>query len=111
MAPEFTDDEKLEVVDFFCAQWRPARTSTIEGERTTLQILKAIAKDIRARKPAAPSRALDRLARALSDAKDLKLDTGYRDRDLRQIAETVISEWPVIKSALEQFEQQGKTNG
>lgn len=109
--PEFTEQEKLEVIEHFITQWRPARSSTIEGERDTYLILKAIASDLRSRKPTAPSRARDRLGRAITAAKDLKTDTGYRARDMRLIAETAISEWPVIKAALEQFEQREKTDG
>lgn len=111
MAAEFTDAEKLEVVEHFLDQWRPARSSDISGERDTFLTLKAIAADIRARKPDAPGRARDRLRRAISDAKDMKTDDGYRARDLRTIAETVISEWPVIQRCLEHFEQQEKTDG
>lgn len=111
MAGEFTDAEKLEVIEHFIQQWRPARSSDISGERETYLILKAIASDLRARKPAAPGRARDRLARAITDAKDLKVETGYRLKDMRRIAETVISEWPVIRAALEQLEQEIKANG
>jgi hypothetical protein len=105
MAAEFTLDEKLEVIETFITQWRCARNGAT-GERDVFLILKAIASDIRARKPAAPGRARDRLSRAISDAKDLKVETGYRVKDLRKIAEIVIGEWPVIRTALEQLEQQ-----
>lgn len=109
MVAEFTDTEKLEVIEDFCNQWRCARNST-SGDRDVYLILKAIASDIRARRPQAPSRARDRLSRAISTAKDLKVDTGYRVRDLRAIAEIAIGEWPVIRRALEQLEQRESDN-
>lgn len=104
----FTDAEKLEVIEFFCTQWRPARSSTIEGERTTLLILKEIAKEIRARDPAAPGRAQDRLQRAIDDAKADRRESGsgYAVPKLRKIAEIAIGEWPTIRQALETYEKE-----
>jgi hypothetical protein len=109
MAADFTDAEKLETVEFFIEQFRIAKTDR-SGDHEIFLILKAIAADIRGRAPNAPGRARERLERALEHAAKTKTGgVGYEFNALRRIAETVISEWPTIRQALEQFE--GKTNG
>jgi alkyl hydroperoxide reductase subunit AhpC len=107
MAADFTDAEKLETVEFFIEQLRIAKTDR-GGDHEIFLILKSIAADIRGRAPNAPGRARDRLQRAI-DAAQASKTSGYAIPAVRRIAETVISEWPTIRQALEQFE--GKTNG
>jgi hypothetical protein len=109
--PEFTEQEKLEVIEALVEQWRPARSSSILGERETYLILKAIAKDIRGRLPGSPSRARDRLIRAIELAKANKTSSGYSIPDLRRIAEISIGEAAAITQALEHFEQREEANG
>lgn len=104
----FTDAEKLEVIEFMITQWRPARSSSIEGERATYLILKEIAADIRGRDPQAPSRARERLQRAIDDAKADRRESGsgYAVPKLRKIAEVTIGEWPTIRQALEVYDKE-----
>jgi hypothetical protein len=105
MAANFSDEHKIEVIEHFIEQWRPARNSTA-GDRDVYLILKEIAADIRGRGPNVPGRARDRLQRAINEANFSKT-SGYATPPLRRIAETVISEWPTIRQALNEFE--GKT--
>lgn len=105
---KFTEQEKLEVIEYFIEQWRVARSSA-GGDRAIYLILKAIGSDIRARLPVAPSRARDRIERVIMNAKDRKGPSGYVVSDLRKIAETTISEWPVIRAALEKLEKEQST--
>ena len=91
----FTPDEKLAVVEQHIEQlrqtiWLVGRTHVYE-----LEVFKQIAKDIAGQKPNAPSRAKDRLERAMNLHTD-------RQR-LAKIAEVVQSEWATIRQALEQF--------
>ena len=105
MGADFSDKDKLEVIEFLIEQWRPARSSDISGERETLLLLKQIAKDIRGRMPGVPQRARDRLQRALADATASKT-SGYPIPALRRIAEVTISEWATIRQALDEFEKE-----
>lgn len=105
MAAEFTREEKLEVIESFVTQWRPARSSGDAGERDVYLILKAIADDIRAGAPDAPGRALSELQNAIEAANATKSTRdGYEMGKLRRIAELLIGLWPVVRRALEQFE-------
>ena len=106
----FTPDEKLSVVERYIERLRrnikanpvPELCSSVVYsiiETTTgsydLEILKSIAKDIDGKRPHLPSRAKDRLERAMNLHTD-------RQR-LAKIAEVVQSEWATIRQALEQF--------
>jgi hypothetical protein len=109
MAANFTDAEKLEVIESFIVQWKVARTGDHLGGHDVYLLLKEIAKDYRGRAPNAPGRARERLERALEHAAKTKTGgVGYEFNALRRIAETVISEWPTIRQALEKFEQETK---
>ncbi len=103
---EFTDGEKLEVVEHMIEQWRVARGSA-GGDRDVYLILKAIAKDIRGRMPGVPHRARDTLQRAIERATAAKTGlpgAGYQGRTMFALAQVVIGEWATIRQALEKFE-------
>ena len=98
MADDFTPDEKLSVVERYIEHFRrdlfgnhPMPTRGVYD----LEVFKQIAKDIAGQKPNAPSRAKDRLERAINLHTD-------RQR-LAKIAEVVQSEWATIRQALEQY--------
>ena len=94
MADDFTPDEKLSVVERYIEYLRRGIQVDIQ-EYEDLEVFKQIAKDIAGQKPYAPSRAKDRLERAMNLHTD-------RQR-LAKIAEVVQSEWATIRQALEQF--------
>lgn len=95
----FSTDEKLEVVEALIEQLRmsgPRRT-------TDLEILKAIAKDIRARMAESPSAAALELERRIYAIAESKTALGYDERRMRAAAEELINRWPVVQQALERF--------
>lgn len=109
----FSIEDKLEVIEFFLTQWRPARSSDISGERDTYLILKEVARDIRARMPGVPSRSRDTLQRAIDRATAAKTGvpgTGYEGRTMFALAQVVIGEWAVIRQALDQFKEEAKSD-
>jgi len=109
MAGEFTKQEKIEVVEHFITQWRPARSSSIEGERDTYLILKAIAADLRADAPGRASDTALKIEKEIANAERRKTPSGYEPGSLRAVAELVIGRWKTIRAALEHFEQRGNS--
>ena len=113
MAAEFTTEEKIEVLEHFIVQWRPGRSSGIEGERETFLILKAIAADLRAQRQDRKGQVLTELSKLVQLA-DLHRDPetkNYTPGRLQRVAHFVMGSWPVLRQALEQFEQQEKADG
>jgi hypothetical protein len=110
MVGNYTDAEKLEVIELLIEERRAARNSAFESRfREQWMILKAIAADIRGRQPSSVSRARDLLREAIDGAERSKLrDLGYENGKLRQIAELTIGLWPTLQQALEQFKQEQK---
>jgi len=105
--PDFTTEEKLEVIEHFIVQWRPGRSSGIEGERDTFLILKSIAADLRAQQPARKGEVLTELSK-LVDIANIHRDPAtknYTPGRLQRVAHFVMGSWPVIRKALEQFKQ------
>lgn len=102
---DFTDREKLEVIEHFIEQWRPAQN--IRGERDVFLILKEIADEIRAREPQRAIETIVKLERAIGNAKkNRKRVLGYEPGNLREIAELVIGRWSTVRQALEKFGQE-----
>ena len=95
MADDFTPDEKLSVVERYIEYLRRGIQMDIQEYAYDLEVFKQIAKDIAGQKPNSPSRAKDRLERAMNLHAD-------RQR-IAKIAEVVQSEWATIRQALEQF--------
>lgn len=95
----FTPEEKLEAVERMIEQLRLA------GARGTIdiEILKAIAKDIRARMSESPSAAALELERRLYAIAESKTALGYDERRMRAAAEELMNRWPVVQQALERF--------
>jgi hypothetical protein len=93
----FTPDEKLSVVERYIEHLRRGIQMNVPNYDGVydLEVFKQIAKDIAGQKPNAPSRAKDRLERAMNLHTD-------RQR-LAKIAEVVQGEWATIRQALEQY--------
>lgn len=102
----FTDREKLEVVEHFIEQWRPARSSSICGERDTYLILKSIADDLRARDRKRATETVRLMQKAIDNAYARKTGLGFEIGSLRSIAEVVIGKWSTIRTSLEHFEKE-----
>lgn len=101
----FTEAEKLEVVEHFIQQWRPARSGGDSGGRDVYLILKSIASDYRGRAPGRAGAIGTEIERLVDSAKLYKADDGnYTDGRLRRIALFVIGAWPTIRQALDKFE-------
>lgn len=96
----YTDREKLETVEYLIELWRPGRSSSIESERATYLILKSIADEIRARDPLLSDDTLNKLERAIGNARKNRVQQTYSSGNLREIAELVIGKWAVIREAL-----------
>ena len=104
MAVNFTDQEKLETIEFFIEQWRVARNSET-GERDIYLILKSIAKDIRGRESQSISGTRILLEGAINRSLEAKTEHGYQFGNLKQIAELTIGLWPTIRQALDWLEE------
>jgi len=102
----YTIEEKLSVVEFLIEQLRDSRHELGAPNRGRYLILKSVAADLRARIPGEPLAAcfeLDEAIRAADASKTVPL--GYEIGKLRRIAEILIGRWPVVRQALEKFEE------
>lgn len=99
----FSDNEKLEVIEHFIVQWKPAATNTIEGERQTLLILKEIARDIRSRTPERTNEAIVKIEGALTVARANRTAQGFKVGHLAGIGQLMVRYWPTIRQSLEKF--------
>jgi hypothetical protein len=69
----------------------------------SIEVLKSIAKDLRARVNAPGHAVLLDLQRRIADAAASRTTLGWDVGALRGIAEQVIGHWPTIRQALERF--------
>ncbi len=102
----FTIDDKIAAVDMEIKEIREEARQQPEGAplRRHHEILKAICADLRARQDLPRNNALGDLGRQLERMKRLKPIGGQYDQGLlNELALTVVSKWPVISQALEQF--------
>jgi len=100
-----TLQDQIDAIDHLINDFRWARNETYCIEHDIYLALKEIAKDLRARLPAAPSDALLALQRRIADAAATKGPAmqGFDRSALAGIGEEVIGKWPVIRQALERF--------
>lgn len=87
----FTIEEKLNEV---------LRLQRIDGDN---DVLREIAKDLRARLSTAPSAVLCDLDRRIGSVARTRGPTGYQPHALHMLGECVAARWPVIRQALERF--------
>jgi hypothetical protein len=99
----FTIEEKLEVVEDAIKEARGFRAARRAGANRRYELLKSIAADLRGRQELPRNNTLGQLDRALRAAAASNSGHGYEVGKLIQVAETVISKWPTISQALEQF--------
>lgn len=97
-----TLEEKLAVVEKAINDLRKkARVDPVH--KKNFETLKSIAADLRARIEFPTSNARGELGRALALVKQSKTALGYDQGRLLHVANIVISKWPTISQALEQF--------
>jgi hypothetical protein len=72
-----------------------------QGE--TVTALKTIAGELRARMELPRSNALGELERAMRRLQETKTSLGYDQRQLAAVANVIVSKWPTVRLALENF--------
>lgn len=90
-------EDQLRIVEEMIANLRSER----HGE--TVTVLKSIAGELRARLELPRSNALGELERAMQRLDDSKTALGYDQRKLAAVANVIVSKWPTVRLALEQF--------
>ena len=93
--------EQLAEVEALIEVFRWARNSPEEAEERTYRALKLIAKDLRARLPAAAPEAAQALQRRIDALQRSRTAHGYDVRALRGVAEELVGRWPAVRRALE----------
>lgn len=92
-----TRERQLEIVEEMIANLRAQRQSE------TVQALKGIAADLRARLDLPRSNALGELEREMQKLADSKTIGGYPPGRMIAVAHVIIRKWPTVRQALEQF--------
>jgi hypothetical protein len=97
-----TLNAKLSCLQSFIDEFGWARKETGSPEQLTLEILKEIHADLRARKPGAAIKALQALEFQVDQARKAKARLGYVDVGHHQaLGNDVLAHWPVIRRGLE----------
>lgn len=99
----FTIEEKLEIVERMIEVGRLHRSAPGTEAYQQVEILKAIASDLRARLEHVPSATLVDLERRIVAVARTKGPTGYQPHALHELGTGVTVRWPVIRAALELF--------
>lgn len=99
----FTTLEKLNEVERLIELGRPVRGEPGSPDNHRQEIFKAIAADLRGRLEGRPSETLCDLERRVVSVHRSKTALGYSQHALRGLAEGVMTRWPTVKQALEQF--------
>ncbi len=100
----FTIEEKLAIIRAEIVQHRSVPRRPGSAEQRQHEILKSIAADLQARLELPRNNALGDLNRAMERMVQSKTALGYYDVEkMAQVANVVISKWPIIVQALEQF--------
>jgi hypothetical protein len=104
MIKEFTLQEKIAAISLELAEIQAeARRNPGSSLHRQYETLKAIAADLRARQDLPRNNALGALGREIARVKASKTGLGYSEGRMIELGNIVISKWPVISQALEQF--------
>lgn len=95
-------DEQIAAVDRCLEDFRHARSQPGTLENKTYFALRAIADELRGRKPEACRHTLRLLAARVDAARSVRMADGA----MRGVAEVLISRWPTVRQALEKFERE-----
>lgn len=102
MIHEFTLQEKLAAISIEIAEIQTeARRTPGSSLHRQYQTLKAIAADLRARQDLPRNNALGALGREIVRVKASKTALGYSEGHMIELANILISKWPVVRQALE----------
>lgn len=103
----FTIEEKLAGVEGLLETLRWARSQPGTPEHQTRELLKAIARDLRAQLPGAPLRTMTSLEYRVRNACRQKARLGYIEISaLQGIGEEVVGQWPLLRLALVRMGEQ-----
>lgn len=101
----FTTEEKLAVVEQLIETLRPFRSQPGTVENEARDLLKVLARDLRAAAAGAGPTAMASLEHRVESAKRQKARIGYYEiGTLQGIGEEVIGRWPVLRRALSGME-------
>ncbi len=100
----FTLEDKIRAIETEIMEARGADRPPGSLAQRHYELLKSIAADLRARKHLPRNNALGELELALDLMKRApRLTAGYNESKMIAVTNIVISKWPVISQALEQF--------
>lgn len=100
----FSIEDKLEALDMEIAERRTARRQPGSAMHRQYEILKSVAADLRARQELPRNNALGAMERELVRLKSTVTPEGFYDPNRsRELVNIVVSKWPTISQALEQF--------
>lgn len=102
---DFFVDEKLAAIEEIIVSERSRARANGTSARgaARYEALKAIAADLRGRQKHARSHTLGEITRRIASVKASKTSLGYSSGQMEALANTIISKWPTISQALEQF--------
>lgn len=99
----FSAREKLELIEKLIVTNRRAARAGPDPAKRELEILKAIASDIRAEINRRDGDALKQLERVMRGIARSKTDFGYSTNAMNAAAQMLIAKWPTVRRALENY--------
>lgn len=99
----FSIDDKIAALDVEIKEARQGRREPGSALHRQYEVLKAIAADLRARQQLPRNNVLGSLERELEQMRRSRTALGYDQGRVMELANIVVSRWPVISQALEQF--------
>lgn len=99
----FSIDDKIAALDVEIKEARRGRREPGSALHRQYEVLKAIAADLRARQQLPRNNVLGSLERELEQMRRSRTALGYDQGRVMELANIVVSRWPVISQALEQF--------
>jgi RecA/RadA recombinase len=95
----FTAEQQIEALENLIRDARLGRRPAV-----SVEVVKSIVEDIRARFPEESGETLGGLQRLLADAAASRTALGWSAGSMQAIAQFVIGRWPRIRQSLERFE-------
>lgn len=99
----FSLDDKLAALDIEIKEARQGRRDPGSALHHQYEVLKAIADDVRVRQQLPRSNLLGSLEREVSRLRGSKTAAGFDLGRMTELANLIVSRWPTISQALEQF--------
>lgn len=92
------DDDRLAELERIIQSMKAA-----DAPRERIAIYASLAADVRARRPGAAAEVLADLSKRAESVIRSKSDLGYSTGTMMRLAECLMTRWPVVKLALEQY--------